>query len=90
MYEYAQEQQPIESHSVDKPSLQFNANLNSYNESNDFKPSNSIQKFSERWLKVKEFETLAKKHRPAHIVNQMMVLVTMAVANGDDDFLEKN
>ncbi|MFL6400835.1 MAG: hypothetical protein ACJ72J_14820 [Nitrososphaeraceae archaeon] len=89
MYEYAQEQQPIESHSVDKPSLQFNANLNSYNESNDFKPSNSIQKFSERWLKVKEFETLAKKHRPAH-VKQMMVMVNMAVATGNDDFLEKN
>jgi hypothetical protein len=89
MYEYAQEQQPIESHSVDKPSPQFNANLNSYNESNDFKPSNSMQKSSERWLKVKEFETLAKKHCPAH-VKQMMVMVNMAVTTGNDDFLEKN
>jgi hypothetical protein len=90
IYEYAEQQQPIESDRVDKLSPHFNANLKSYNEANDFKPSNSMQKFSERWLKVKEFETLAKKHHPAHIAKQMMVLVNMAVANGDDDFLEKN
>ncbi|MFL6355999.1 MAG: hypothetical protein ACJ71C_05515 [Nitrososphaeraceae archaeon] len=85
MYEYAQ-QQPIESDSVDKLSPQFNANLNSYNEANDFKASNSMKKFSERWLKVKEFETLAKKHCRAHIAKQMMVMVNTAVAIGNDDF----
>ncbi|MFL6433965.1 MAG: hypothetical protein ACJ71O_09550 [Nitrososphaeraceae archaeon] len=90
MYEYAQQQQPIESDSVDKLSPQFNANLNSYNEANDFKASNSMKKFSERWLKVKEFETLAKKHCRAHIAKQMMVMVNTAVAIGNDDFLEKN
>jgi hypothetical protein len=90
MYEYAQQQQLIESDSVDKLSPQFNANLNSYNEANDFKPSNSMQKFSERWLKVKEFETLAKKHCPRHIANQMIIMVNMPATTGDDDFLEKN
>ncbi|MFL6410805.1 MAG: hypothetical protein ACJ71K_06135 [Nitrososphaeraceae archaeon] len=89
MYEYAQ-QQPIESDSVDKLSPQFNANLNSYSEANDFKASNSMKNFSETWLKVKEFETLAKKHCRAHIAKQMMVMVNTAVAIGNDDFLEKN
>jgi hypothetical protein len=90
MYEYAQRQQPIKSDSVDKLSPQFNANLNSYNEANDFKASNSMKKFSERWLKLREFEMLAKKHCPAHMVKKMMVIVNMAVATGNDDFLEKN
>jgi hypothetical protein len=62
MHEYAQQQQPIKSDSVDKLSP------------------------SERWLKVKEFETLANKHRPAHIAKQMTVMVAI----GNDDFLEKN
>jgi hypothetical protein len=90
MYEYAQQQQPIESDRVDKLSPQFSANLNSYNDANDFKASNSMKKFSERWLKLREFEMLAKKHCPAHIIKKMMVIVNMAVATGNDDFLEKN
>jgi hypothetical protein len=48
-----------------------------------------MQKLLERWLKVKEFETLAKKHRPAY-TKRMMEIVNMAVAIGFDDFLEKN
>ena len=50
--------------------------------------SDSVDKLSpsERWLKVKEFETLANKHRPAHIAKQMTVMVAI----GNDDFLEKN
>ncbi|MFL6507307.1 MAG: hypothetical protein ACJ704_05135, partial [Nitrososphaeraceae archaeon] len=62
----------------------------SYSDSNYFKASNSIINFSETWLNVKEFETLAKKHCRAHIAKQMMVMVNTAVAIGNDDFLEKN
>jgi predicted HicB family RNase H-like nuclease len=53
MYDYAVQQQPIESDSVDKLSPQFNANLKSYSEADDFKSSNSMQKFSERRLKLR-------------------------------------
>jgi hypothetical protein len=54
------------------------------------KTSDTVEKLSERMLKLKEIEILANKHCPPQHANQIIIRARMQVNLGHDDLLDEN
>jgi hypothetical protein len=56
----------------------------------DVKASDTVEKLSERMLKLKEIEILANKHCPPQYAKPIIILAGMQVNLGNDDYLDEN
>jgi hypothetical protein len=54
------------------------------------KASDTVEKLSERMLKLKEIEILANKYCPPQHANQIIIRTRMQVNLGHDDLLDEN
>jgi hypothetical protein len=56
----------------------------------DIQAPDSVEKISERILKLKEIEILANKHYPPQQAAQIIITAGMQVNAGKDNFLDMN
>jgi hypothetical protein len=84
-------QQPAESSNI-KTSFypESEPRLQTSHKPDDVKSPNTLEKLSERTLKLTEFKKLVKKNYAPQDANQIIMTAAMQASLGDDDFLEKN
>ena len=89
-YEYVREK-PTKSNDVKSTFYaQFDPALQPSHKLVDVKASDTIEKLSERMLKLKEIEILANKHYLPHIAEHIIIRARAQANIRDDDFLDKN